>query len=103
MALPHPLPRTVPTSLRDEPVLRSLSELYCLTAEQIARLHYGDSTNFVSKRLAEFWAGKVLERQALSVPRMHGNKPYVYRLGNPGWRYLAMVGVDRPKGRTHHS
>jgi hypothetical protein len=94
--------RILPTSERDGRVLRSFARYYVLTAEQINRLHYGRSVNFVSQRLAEFTRGGLLTRQALPLPRLRGNRPYVYRLGNLGRRYLESIGVELPK-RSHHS
>src|SRR5581483_11747234 len=102
MATPRRKARTEPTSKRDELILRSLAELYCLTADQVARLHYGRSDNFVGRRLSEFASGGVLAQQILSLPRMHGNRPYVYRLGNRGRRYLEALGAELPR-RSHHS
>src|SRR5581483_4212972 len=98
----HPSPRSAPTTPRDELILRSLARLYVLTAEQIARLYYRNSQNFVSQRLAEFCHGGLLARQELSVPRLKGNRPFVYRLDTKGRRYLDELGVDLPP-RSHHS
>src|SRR5581483_5638490 len=94
--------RCAPTSKRDQFVLLSLAKYHFLTVEQVARLHYGKSENFVGQRLAEFARGKLLARQELSVPRLNGNRPYVYCLGNTGRRYLETQGFEVGK-RLHHS
>ncbi len=94
--------RSYPTTRRDELILQSLGTYWVLTAEQIARLHYGSSINFVSQRLAEFCRGGLLARQELPLPRLKGNRPYVYRLDTKGRRYLEALGVELPP-RPHHS
>src|SRR4051812_7230877 len=102
MSAPKAKTRFIPTSARDELILYSLGRYFVLTAEQIARLHYGNSVNFVSQRLAEFCRGGLLARQELPLPRLKGNRPYVYRLDNRGRRYLEMGGASLPQ-RPHHS
>jgi hypothetical protein len=102
MAAPQRVKRQSITSARDELMLQALASYWHLTAKQIAKLLYGNSENFVSQRLAEFCHGGLLARQELSVPRLKGNRPYVYRLDTKGRRYLEAIGFELPP-RSHHS
>src|SRR5205807_2043104 len=82
-------PRPQPPSERKIAILRAINRYFALTAEQVCRAFYAEtSLKFVKSLMKELADHGYVE--AFSIPRSQsrGNLPYVYRLGPQGLKLL---------------